>query len=318
MPIGWVAWRSQAAVAGSTSGVEGIAHTAVIGVEPGDLVAVEQVGHDQVAVDRRQGQRFELQHLALGLTVRRLDQHQVFDADAIGAGFVIAGLVRDDHARQQGLDARRLGDALRPLVHAEIAADPVPGAVVVVEPLLPQPMAGKGVELGPGRPFRKAREGQRDMALQHPGKAVAHLVRGLADRDGAGHVGRAVQVLRARIEQVKRARLEPLFGLRQRPVMDDGAVRPGPRDRRKAQIAEMFALAAEGFEPVAGGDLGKPLFGRLAREPGQKPGQGGAVAAMRGARAIDLDRVFARLGQEARIGRLEDFRLRRCEPGVDP
>ena len=84
--------------------------------------------------------------------------------------------------------------------------------------------------------------------------------------------------------------------------MHDRAVRPGARDRREAQIAEIFALAAEGFEPVAGGDLGKAALRRLARQPGEEAGQRRAVAAMRGAGAVELDRVLARLRQQARVG----------------
>ena len=49
-----------------------------------------------------------------------------------------------------GTRVGRLGDALRALVDAEIAADAVAGAVVVVEPGLPQGDARQRVELAAG------------------------------------------------------------------------------------------------------------------------------------------------------------------------
>jgi len=72
-------------------------------------------------------------------------QHEVFDADAVAACLVIAGLVRDDHGGQQRLPVWRLRDALRSFMDAEIAADPVPGAVVTVEPLLAASLASSNL-----------------------------------------------------------------------------------------------------------------------------------------------------------------------------
>ena len=109
----------------------------MIAVEPGDFVVIEQRSLDQVAVDRRQGQGLEAEHLPLGPVLGRLYDHQVLDADAVGAGLVVARLVRDDHPGQERLAVGRFRDALRPFVHPEIAADPVSRPVVVVEPLLP-------------------------------------------------------------------------------------------------------------------------------------------------------------------------------------
>src|SRR5215472_16237903 len=106
-------------------------------------------------------------------------------------------------------------------MYAEIAADPMPSAMVIVEPFLPQRTAGEGVELGPGGPFRKTRQSQRDMPLEHAREAVAHLLRRLPDRYRAGHVGGAVEILRSGIEQIEATRLQALLGLRRRPVMDD-------------------------------------------------------------------------------------------------
>src|SRR6185312_10006290 len=126
----------------------------------------------------------------------------------------------------------------------------------------------------------KPRRRQRDMALEHAGEAVAHLGARLADGDRAGDVGRAVEVLRARVEEVEVSRLEPLFGLRAGAIMHDRAVRPRPRNRREAEVAEMLASAAEGFQPVAGGDLEELATRRLSREPRKELGDRGAIAAV--------------------------------------
>ena len=142
--------------------------------------------------------------------------------------------------------------------------------------------------------------------------------RRLADRHRARHIGGAVEILRARIEQIEGARFEAFLGLRHRPVVDDRTVRARTGYRRKAQIAEMLAVAPDRLEPVAGGDLAEPALWRLAREPGEKARQRRAVAAMRRPRAVELDRVLARLGQEAGIGGAVDLRARRVEPIEDP
>ncbi len=104
----------------------------------------------------------------------------------------------------------QLGDPLRPLVHAEVGADAVAGAVVVVEAGGPQRRAGQGVEGRAGGAGREAHAGQRQVALQHQGEALAHLGGRLADGDRAGDVGRAVQVLGAGIDQQQRAGLQLL------------------------------------------------------------------------------------------------------------
>src|SRR6187549_2421998 len=79
-------------------------HLRMIGVEPGALAIAEQARHDQVALDRGEGERLEAEHpeVAAG-DVARLDKHQILDADAVFAGLVIARLVREEHAGAQRL-----------------------------------------------------------------------------------------------------------------------------------------------------------------------------------------------------------------------
>src|ERR1700749_787030 len=110
-----------------------LAHARMILIEPGDLVRLEQRWLDGLAIDRREGDGLEAIDLAARLAqpVAFLDNDEILDADAVGAGLVIAWLVRDDHARHQRLAVRQLRDALRPFMDAEIGADAVAGAVIV-------------------------------------------------------------------------------------------------------------------------------------------------------------------------------------------
>ena len=116
-------------------------------------------------------------------------------------------------------------NALRALVDGEEAADAMAGAVGVIEPRFPQRPPGEAVELRSARALGEDRGGDRDMALEHAGEAVAHFLGRLADRHGAGDVGGAVDILAARIDQIERAGLELAVGLLARLVMDDRAVR---------------------------------------------------------------------------------------------
>jgi hypothetical protein len=103
--------------------------------------------------------------------VARHDQHEIFDADAVFAGLVIAGFVGEDHARAQRLGraaagVERLGDTLRPLMHRQIGAHAVAGAVRVIQPRFPQRAAREPVELAAGGAGREDRRRQRDMAAR--------------------------------------------------------------------------------------------------------------------------------------------------------
>ncbi len=200
----------------------------------------------------------------------RCHQHQVFDADAVGGGFVIARLVGQDHAAQQRHGAE-LRNARRAFVHRQVAADAVAGAVVEVEPGLPQRHARQRIELGAAGAFRKHRDGDGDMALQHAGEAVAHLVARRADGDGAGDVGGAVLVLRAGIDQEQFVHAERAVGGAGHAVVHDGAVRTRAGNGRERDVLEQAAVAAEAFQRLDGADLGELARRRLGVEPGQKP-----------------------------------------------
>src|SRR6185312_16295490 len=133
----------------------------------------------------------------------------------------------------------------------------------------------------------------------------------LADRHRARHIGRAVEILCPGIDEIEAVLLEPALACRARMVMDDGAIGAGARNRRKAQIAKELALAAESFEPVGNSDLAQLPRSNVSGQPGEKTCQRRAVAAMRRACAVELDRIFAGLGQLAGIG---DAARGRAEP----
>ena len=109
---------------------------------------------------------------AAGLGLRRLHDEQVLKPDAVGARQVIAGLVGDDHAGLEGDGARVAGQAHRPLMHREIGADAVPGAVVEIKPDVPQSVAGEGIEMAAADTLRKAQRRYGDMALEDASDVV--------------------------------------------------------------------------------------------------------------------------------------------------
>ena len=228
-------------------------------------------------------------------------QHQVLDADAVGGGFVIARLVRQDHAAAER-DRPQFGDARRAFVHRQVAADAVAGAVVEIEPGLPQRGARQRIELGAAGVLREHRAGDGDMALEHAGEAVAHLVGRRADRDGAGDVGGAVLVLRAGIDQEQLVLAEGAVGGAGDAVMHDRPVRPGAGDGRERNVLQQAAIAAEAFQRLHRVDLGQLAGRRLAREPGQEARHRHAVARVRGARACDLGVVLHGFHQPDRVG----------------
>ena len=125
----------------------------------------------EAAVDRREGQGLEAEHrpvAALG-NARRGHHGEGLDADAEGALAVVAGLDRQDHAGQQRLEAAPR-QALRPLVDAEVGADAVAGAVVVVVAGAPQRGAGDRVDVAAGEALGPAQARHGDEALEHEGE----------------------------------------------------------------------------------------------------------------------------------------------------
>ena len=187
------------------------------------------------------------------------------------------------------------------------AADPVAGAVGIVDPGLPQRIARTGIELGSDRALRKHRQRQHDVALEHAGEAVLVLCGGLTrpDPDSAGDIGRPIKVLPARIDQVDRIGGDGQVGLFINPVMRAGGVRPRGGNRVERKIAEQVALVAESAQFRRSGEFCLSALGGLDAQPVQEFRNRRAVAGLGGALAGLLDRVLLRLGQYGRVGDLD-------------
>ena len=190
--------------------------------------------------------------LAAARRRERRDHDQALDPDAVLAGLVVARLVGQDHPGAERHVAPHLGDPLRALVDRQIAADTVARAVVEVEAGVPERGAGEGIELGAGGPLREARHRERDVAPEDPGEPVPLLGGGRTDGHRAGHVGGAVEVLRAGVDEVEHPELDAPVRARGRAVVDDGAVRARARDRGKAHVAEERLLRPERVEALGG------------------------------------------------------------------
>ena len=186
-------------------------------------------------------------------------------------------------------------------MHRQIAADAVAGAVVEVEAGSPKELPRQGVELGAGRAVRKHRTCDGDVALEHAGEALAHLCCRWADRDRAGHVGGAVLILRAGVDQKEFAGHDTPVGFLGNAVVHDGAVRPRARNGRERNVLEQAGVAPKTLQRRHRINLGEVSARSLPVEPRQEPRQGGAVARMRRARALDLDGILHRLHQRDRI-----------------
>src|SRR6185437_543317 len=168
----------------------------MVAVDPGALFGCHQAGVDQPAIDRGEGQGFECIERLFGADrFWRCDhQHQVFDSNAVGCRFIITGLVRQNHAAPEG-DHAEFRYARRAFVNRQIAADPVAGAMIEVEPGLPKRCARQRIELGAGRVFRKDSGSNCNMPFEHASETVAHFVARFAYDDRARDIRRAVLVL---------------------------------------------------------------------------------------------------------------------------
>src|ERR1019366_7771249 len=140
----------------------------------------------------------------------------------------------------------------------------------------------------------KNRAGDRDMALQHAGKAVPHFGGWLADREGARDVGRAILVLAAGIDQ-EYPFADLRVGLDRHPVMRNGGIGAGGHDRWKRHILQLLRVAPERFEGLRRIDLAEFSARRMDREPVQKADHRGAIPQLRVAGAREFGRVLARL-----------------------
>ena len=216
----------------------------MVGVQPGTLGSVSSAASNsrvsngaRVSVSKRRNG-----FVAPGKSA--LHQQQILQADAVLVRQVVARLVRQDHPLG---DRHRLGQARqadRPLVHREIAANAMAGAMVVVQPRLPQRAAGKASRCTPPTPPGTPRWRWRCglSAPASPARATRRWRAG-AGPDGAGDVGCAVLELRAAVDQVDLVGVQLAVGGLGHPVVDDRAVLAGAGDRGEAFAAEASTSA---------------------------------------------------------------------------
>ena len=198
-----MAAASQAPVSASTSGDKRLGDAGVIAVEPAISSAVSSCG----TISRRSiGASVSVSKALSGFSAPATGgpsdhQHQVLDADAVGAGLVVAGLVREDHAALERGGAE-LGDARRALVHRQIAADAVAGAVVEIERRPPTAnWRAKESSCAPVVPSGNTARAIAIWPLSTRVKRSRISAVGSPTADGAGDVGGAVLVLGAGVDQ---------------------------------------------------------------------------------------------------------------------
>ena len=295
-------------------------------VPPGDFAVGQQVLVHQRPVERDESERFEAQIFALcPFDPCILHQNQVLDPDAVFARLVIARLVREDHAFAQfGFGAREgaagLGNALRAFVHREIAAHAMAGTMAVIDARLPQMHSRQHVERAAAGAIGEGREREFDMALQHARVAIHHLGGRLAraDPDGAGDVGRPVEILPARIAQEDARRRDRDIAVFIDLVMRQRGMAGGGADRVEAAILQFAGRLAEFAQFGDGGQLVDIALGRFDRDPAQESRDRCAVACLGIAMALLFGRRLDRLGQDGRIGIAHDLGTARFERVENP
>ena len=94
------------------------------------------------------------------------------------------------------------------------------GSVVEIEARLPQIPPRESVELRAGDAFGKHRPRDGDMPLEHAREMVAQLFRCAPDDDGPRHIGGAVEILRAAVDEID-ALADLQIALLRDPIMRD-------------------------------------------------------------------------------------------------
>ena len=125
----------------------------------------------------------------------------------------------------------------------KIGPDPVTCAMPIVQPFLPQKLAGKSVQGEAARALGKDRSVECDVSLQYQGISFPFHLRGFPEVHGSSRIGRPVVVLPTRVTEIHR------FGIDDRTVADlwlivyDSSIRPGRGDGVEGESREVFALA---------------------------------------------------------------------------
>ena len=236
------------------------------------------------------------------------------------AGQIESWFVRQDHPRRDRHRPCRARNADRAFMHGQITADAMAGAVIIIQPRLPQGGACEGIDMRPANAVRKHQPRQGDMTLHHPRDPIADCRRGgaRAGPDGAGDIGGAVWILRTGVDQIHLIRCDAAVGCRAHPVMDDGAVRSGARNRRKTFAAKIFYFLPQGQQLRGGGDFGGGSCRPDLRQEMQKPAHCHRIAQMRSARALLLHGVLGGFRQGAGVWPIHHLGPRGAQTGGEP
>lgn len=222
----------------------------MIPINPLPLLATQQPHINQLPTHGHHGHMLEPQIRLVAKPMLRLHlprHDDVLDADAKVAVLVVPGLVGQHVARLQGdlavLDAG--ADADGALVDVEVRAHAVARTVAVVEPFSPEELAGERVEREARGALGEDGRVERDDALEDERVRFALHFGWGAQVQSPRRVGRAVEVLGARVAEVDGAGVDggavARFGL----VVDDGGVGARGGDGVEGEAGEV-ALGSDG------------------------------------------------------------------------
>ena len=159
--------------------------------------------------------------------------------------------------------AVRLVDARRALVHREIGADAMAGAMVEVEARLPQCWRASTSSCGPSCPSGKRITERPIMPFSTRVKRSFISARGRADDHRAGDVGGAVEVLPAGIDQEDLVAPQLAVRILGGMVVRDRRMRAGGGDGLEGEVLQLARLGAEGLELRRSVDLGEAALRRF-------------------------------------------------------
>ena len=213
-------------------------------IHPPPLLPTQQPHINQLPTHGHHGHMLEPQIRLLPEPMRRLHfprHDDILNADAEIPVLVVPRLVGQHIPRRERdlavLDPR--ADANRALVHIEVRPHAVTRAVAVIEAFSPQELASEGVERETGCSLGEDGGVESDDALQDEGVGVAFHGCWGAEVQGARRVGRAVEVLGARVAEVDGLGVDggavAWFGF----VVDDGGVGAGGGDGVEGEAGEV-------------------------------------------------------------------------------
>ena len=222
----------------------------MVSVEPVDLVFCHQRHLDQLRVVETEGQGLEGVPFVFGRRglgrFGRNDGDQVLRTNAPFVSTINTRFIGDDVAYFQRRRIIVRTHVLRSFVATEEMAYAVPCTVTESDTCFPHVLLGECVQLVASCTSRETCPCQGNMTFEHVGVIQFGLLRdSSSEPDSTSDVGRAVEVLTARIEQQHAFWFDDgavVFGRR---IMDDGAVTLITRDCTETLFDEVLAHHSE-------------------------------------------------------------------------